>query len=56
MPPAPRKRKRPLPDEKEDCDCCSPDCDCGDCERCSDDVVQVTRDWIPPPAQATKGR
>ena len=47
------RRKRPGLEEKEDCDCCPPDCDCGDCERCKEDAVQVARDWIPPPAKGT---
>ena len=55
MTPAPLRRKRPGPEEEEDCDCCEKDCDCDDCERCSEDAVQVARDWIPPPAQGSKG-
>lgn len=38
-PAAPRKAFEA--DEAEACDCCSPDCDCGDCERCSADVNEV---------------
>lgn len=51
MTPAPLRRKRPGPEEKEDCDCCEADCECGDCERCSEESLQVARDWIPPPAK-----
>jgi hypothetical protein len=51
--PAPLRRKRPGPEEKEDCDCCEADCDCTDCERCREESVQVARDWIPPPAGTT---
>lgn len=43
--------KRPQPEEKEDCDCCEADCECEDCERCTEQGLQVARDWIPPPAQ-----
>lgn len=49
--PAPLRRKRPGTEEVEDCDCCAKDCECADCERCSEEAVEVAKDWIPPPAK-----
>ena len=49
--PAPLRRKRPQPEETQDCDCCEKDCECEDCERCAEPGLQVARDWIPPPAK-----
>lgn len=56
MPPAPLRRKRPGPEETQDCDCCDAVCDCQDCERCRDAAVQVATEWIPPAAQGTAAK
>ena len=41
-------KARPQPEEKADCDCCEADCGCEDCERCSEEGIQVGKDWVPP--------
>lgn len=53
--PSPLRRKKTGPDARQDCDCCEADCGCTDCERCSDAAVEVSSDWIPPPAMGAAG-
>jgi hypothetical protein len=46
--PAPLRRNRPQAEEKEGCECCGKDCACKDCERCSEEGLEIGADWIPP--------